>query len=84
MDHEHERFYNNALDSGWFEVAYEDGDCSILRLREEKGDPPPDNLPPGEQPPPPQGEGRQPDEEATDEEGAGDEEGGEETESPPR
>ncbi len=38
MDHEHEAFFNNALDSGWFEVAYEDDDCSILRIRDEKGD----------------------------------------------
>ncbi len=47
-DHEHGDFFDNALDSGWFEVAYEDEDCSILRLRDEKGDPPPDNVPPGE------------------------------------
>jgi hypothetical protein len=49
MDREHEGFYNNALDSGWFEVAYEDEDCSILRIRDAKGDPPPDNVPPGQQ-----------------------------------
>jgi len=49
-DHEHNDLFDNALDSGWFEVAYEDEDCSILRLRDEKGDPPPDNVPPGEQP----------------------------------
>jgi hypothetical protein len=47
-DHEHEDFYNHALDSGWFDEVYADGDCSILRIREEKGPPPPDNvLPPG-------------------------------------
>jgi hypothetical protein len=45
-DHEHEDFYNDALDSGWFDEVYSDGDCSILRIREEKGPPPPDNLPP--------------------------------------
>lgn len=45
-DHEHEDFYNHALDSGWFDEVYADGDCSILRIREEKGPPPPDNLPP--------------------------------------
>jgi hypothetical protein len=45
-DHEHEGFFNNALDSGWFEVAYEDEDVSILRIRDAKGQPPPDNLPP--------------------------------------
>ena len=47
-DHEHGDMFDNMLDSGWFEVAYEDEDCSILRLRDEKGDPPPDNVPPGE------------------------------------
>lgn len=46
-DHEHERFFNNALDSGWFDVVYEDDDVSILRVRDAKGEPPPDNLPPG-------------------------------------
>ncbi|HWW76733.1 MAG TPA: hypothetical protein VNZ44_15150 [Pyrinomonadaceae bacterium] len=45
-DHEHEDFYNDALDSGWFDEVYTDGDCSILRLRAEKGPPPPDNRPP--------------------------------------
>src|SRR5829696_8077515 len=49
-DHEHEEFFNDALDSGWFDEVYVDGDCSILRLREEKGEPPPDNLPPPGQP----------------------------------
>jgi hypothetical protein len=48
-DHEHEAFYNNALDSGWFDEVYSDKDCSILRLRDEKGAPPPDNVPPAEQ-----------------------------------
>lgn len=47
-DHEHEDFYNTALDSGWFDEVYEDGDCSILRIREQKGEPPPDNVPPGD------------------------------------
>ena len=46
-DREHEDFYNDALDSGWFDEVYTDGDCSILRIRAEKGEPPPDNLPPG-------------------------------------
>ena len=50
-DHEHEDFFNHALDSGWFDEVYADGDCSILRVRAEKGEPPPDNvLPPGAQP----------------------------------
>jgi hypothetical protein len=55
-DHEHEAFFNQALDSGWFDEVYTDGDCSILRVRAEKGEPPPDNLaPPGD-------EGDEPDE----------------------
>jgi hypothetical protein len=49
-DHEHENFFNQALDSGWFDEVYVDGDCSILRVRDQKGEPPPDNvLPPGAQ-----------------------------------
>jgi hypothetical protein len=46
-DHEHEDFFNHALDSGWFDEVYVDGDCSILRVRDERGAPPPDNRPPG-------------------------------------
>jgi hypothetical protein len=50
-DHEHEDFFNHALDSGWFDEVYVDGDCSILRVRDERGDPPSDNvLPPGPKP----------------------------------
>lgn len=45
-DHEHEAFFNDALDSGWFDEVYTDGDCSILRVRAEKGAPVPDNQPP--------------------------------------
>ena len=37
----HDRFYNNALDSGWFEVAYDDNYCAILRVRDRRGEPPP-------------------------------------------
>jgi hypothetical protein len=49
-DHEHEGFFNNALDSGWFDVAYEDEDVSILRIRDAQGEPPPDNAPPDNAP----------------------------------
>ena len=45
-DREHKDFINNALDSGWFDLSYEDGDCSILRVRETRSDPWPDNVPP--------------------------------------
>lgn len=44
-DREHEDFYNHALDSGWFDLAYEDEDCAVFRIREQKGDPVPDNVP---------------------------------------
>jgi hypothetical protein len=35
----HTRFYTNALDSGWFEVAYEDEDCTILHIRDQRVEP---------------------------------------------
>jgi hypothetical protein len=47
-DHEHEDFYNDALDSGWFDEVYSDNDCAVLQLREQKGPPPPDNVKPGD------------------------------------
>jgi hypothetical protein len=36
----HSDFYYNALQSGWFDKVYEDEDCTVLRLRDQKGDPP--------------------------------------------
>jgi hypothetical protein len=45
-DKEHEDFYNDALDSGWFDLSYEDGDCAVFHIREQKGEPVPDNAPP--------------------------------------
>jgi hypothetical protein len=48
-DHEHEDFYNSALDSGWFDEVYHDEDCSVLRIRDQKGEPPPDNVPQGDE-----------------------------------
>jgi hypothetical protein len=47
-DREHEDFYNDALDSGWFDVSYEDGDCAVLHIRDRKGEPVPDNAAPGD------------------------------------
>ncbi|MCA1612783.1 MAG: hypothetical protein LC800_01260 [Acidobacteria bacterium] len=43
----HDQFYDAALDSGWFEVAYEDDNCTVLRIREQKGGPPPPADEPG-------------------------------------
>lgn len=41
-DNGHDRFFNNAIESGWFDIVYEDTECTILRIREEKGEPPPE------------------------------------------
>lgn len=41
-DNGHDRFFNNAIESGWFEIVYEDTDCTILRIRDFKGEPPPE------------------------------------------
>ena len=38
----HDGFYYNALQSGWFDKVYEDEECAVLRLRDEKGEPPPE------------------------------------------
>jgi len=38
----HDDFFNNAVESGWFDRAYDDDDCSILKLRDAKGEPPGD------------------------------------------
>ena len=39
---EHVSFKDNALKSGWFDQVYKDNDCFILRLRDAKGEPPPE------------------------------------------
>jgi hypothetical protein len=38
----HADFYAEAMDSGWFEVVYEDKDCTILHIRDQKVEPPAD------------------------------------------
>ena len=37
---DHDAFYDNALRSGWFDRVYEDSDCSVLHIRDQKGEPP--------------------------------------------
>jgi hypothetical protein len=39
---DHDSFYDNALRSGWFDKVYEDGDCSVLHIRDQKTEPPPE------------------------------------------
>src|SRR5258708_7065474 len=40
---DHDAFYDNALRSGWFDRVYEDGDCSVLHLRDQKSEPAPED-----------------------------------------
>jgi len=37
---DHDGFFDNALRSGWFDKVYEDGDCSVLHIRDQKSAPP--------------------------------------------
>lgn len=36
---DHDAFYDNALRSGWFDRVYEDANCSVLHIRDQKGEP---------------------------------------------
>ncbi len=47
-DNGHDSFFANAMESGWFDIVYEDTDCTILRIRDQKGEPPPEE--PGDVP----------------------------------
>jgi hypothetical protein len=40
---DHDGFFDNALRSGWFDRVYEDSDCSVLHLRDQKSEPPPED-----------------------------------------
>jgi hypothetical protein len=39
---DHESFFDNALRSGWFDKKYEDGDCTVFHIRDQKAEPPPE------------------------------------------
>ncbi|MGH3850940.1 MAG: hypothetical protein ACRDRT_14775, partial [Pseudonocardiaceae bacterium] len=41
-NNDHSPFIDNALQSGWFDRVYQDDDCSVLHIRDQKGEPPPD------------------------------------------
>jgi hypothetical protein len=41
-DNSHDKFYDSAIESGWFEVVYEDHDCTVLHIRDQKAEPPPE------------------------------------------
>jgi hypothetical protein len=53
-DNSHEDFFDNAQASGWFEVVYEDTQCTILHIRDQKAQPEPEesetNEPGSEEP----------------------------------
>ena len=38
-DNSHDDFFDNAQASGWFEVVYEDKDCTVLHIRDQKVEP---------------------------------------------
>ena len=40
---DHDAFFDNALRSGWFDRVYEDSDCSVFHLRDQKSEPPPED-----------------------------------------
>jgi len=42
-DNDHEDFLDNAQSSGWFEIVYEDKECTILHILDQKVPPPPDD-----------------------------------------
>lgn len=42
-DNSHGDFFDNARESGWFEIVYEDRDCTILHIRDQQEEPPPDD-----------------------------------------
>ncbi|MEO8435298.1 MAG: hypothetical protein ABI596_10420 [Pyrinomonadaceae bacterium] len=42
---DHDEFYANAMESGWFDRVYEDEDCTILFVRDQKGAPPAETQP---------------------------------------
>jgi len=45
---DHDSFYDRALSSGWFDRVYEDSDCSVLHIRDQKAEPPPEEKKSGD------------------------------------
>jgi hypothetical protein len=40
-DNSHDDFFDNAKTSGWFDIVYEDSDCTVLHIRDQKAQPEP-------------------------------------------
>jgi hypothetical protein len=38
-DNSHDDFFDNAKASGWFDIVYEDSQCMILHIRDQKAEP---------------------------------------------
>jgi hypothetical protein len=49
-DNSHDDFFDYANESGWFEIVYEDRDCTILHIRDQKIEPEPDESETGDTP----------------------------------
>lgn len=47
-DNSHDDFYEAAMASGWFELIYEDTDCTILHILDQKAPPEPVELEPND------------------------------------
>lgn len=45
-DNSHDDFFDNARESGWFEIVYEDGDCTVFHIRDQKVEPEPEEPEP--------------------------------------
>lgn len=43
-DTSHSDFYDQAMDSGWFEIVYEDKEAMVLHIRDQKVEPEPDDT----------------------------------------
>jgi len=41
-DNSHDDFFDNAKTSGWFDVVYEDSQCTVLHIRDQKAAPEPE------------------------------------------
>ena len=41
-DNAHDDFFFNARESGWFDIVYEDRECTILHIRDQKQEPEPE------------------------------------------
>jgi hypothetical protein len=42
-DNSHDDFFDNAKASGWFDIVYEDSQCTVLHIRDQKAEPDPDD-----------------------------------------